>query len=159
MRVFQHTIVLFILLLSASLSLANEIDLNLTVYKDQQCGCCGKWVTHLENSDYHINTQNLDANGLNIIKSKYAINPQFRSCHTGIYQDKYFFEGHIPAKFITQFLSEKPKGAIGLTVPGMPVGSPGMEYENKFAPYKILLIKNDGSHEVYAHIDNYEEQF
>lgn len=159
MRVFQHIIFLIILLLSASLNYADETKIKLSVYKDQQCGCCGEWVKHADNSGFHIDTHNLDANELSAMKDTYAINPQYRSCHTSIYQNKYIFEGHIPAKFISQFLSEKPKGAIGLTVPGMPVGSPGMEYENMFMPYDILLIKDDGTHEVYAHISSYEQQF
>ena len=159
MRAFQHTIILVILLLSTSLVFADETKVKLSVYKEQNCGCCGKWVTYLERLDVQIDTHNLDAAGLIAVKDEYKIDPQYRSCHTAIYQDKYIFEGHIPAKFITQFLSEKPKGAIGLTVPGMPVGTPGMEYENMFMPYDILLVKDDGSYEVYAHIGNYDEQF
>ena len=159
MRVFHFAIVMLMLLLSTALSYADNINTKLSVYKSQQCGCCGKWVTHLENSGFHIDTYNLDAPEVNALKSKIKNISQYLSCHTGVYQDKYIFEGHIPAKFITQFLLEKPAGAIGLAVPGMPVGSPGMEVDNRFSPYDILLIRDNGTHEVYAHIDKYEEQF
>ena len=69
----------------------------------------------------------------------------------------YVFEGHIPAKFISRFLASPPKDAIGLTVPAMPVGSPGMEYQDKFMPYQVLLLKNDGSSQVYAQVNSLEE--
>lgn len=151
--------VIILVLVSTTLSHADNTTTKLTVYKNQQCGCCGKWITHLEDYGFHIDSQNLEVSELNNIKSKHGITPQYRSCHTGIHHDDYIFEGHIPAKFISKFLLEKPKGAIGLTVPGMPVGSPGMELEDKFSPYDILLIKDDGTHEVYAHVDSYEAQF
>ena len=148
-----------ILLLSTSIAYADNVNTKLSVYKSEHCGCCGKWVTHLENSGFNINTYDLDAPELNALKSKHSNYSKYLSCHTGVYQGKYLFEGHIPAKFITQFLKEKPKGAIGLAVPAMPVGTPGMEVGDKFSPYDVLLLKEDGTHEIYAHIDNYEEQF
>ena len=159
MRVFHYTTAIIILLLSTSISYADNVNTKLSVYKNEQCGCCDKWVTHLENSGFHIDTHYLDAPEVNALKSKITNISQYLSCHTGVYQDNYIFEGHIPAKFITQFLLEKPEGAIGLAVPGMPIGSPGMEVDNRFSPYDILLIRDNGTHEVYAHIGNYEEQF
>jgi len=72
--------------------------------------------------------------------------------------DGFVFEGHIPAKFIHQFLNEKPENAIGLAVPAMPVGSPGMEVGNKFMPYQVLLLKADGSSEIYADVPTAEKQ-
>ncbi len=145
--------------LRTSLIYADSPNTKLSVYKNPQCGCCNKWITHLENSGFHIDTHPLDAPEVNALKSRITNISQYLSCHTGVYQDQYIFEGHIPAKFIVQFLLEKPVGAIGLAVPGMPVGSPGMEVDNQFSPYDVLLIKNDGSHEIYAHISTYEEQF
>ena len=159
MRVFNYTIVIVMLLLGTTMGYADNKNTELSVYKNQSCGCCSKWITHLENSGFKTDAHNLEAAELSALKDKHAIHNHYQSCHTGVYQDKYVFEGHIPAKFITQFLLEKPEGAIGLAVPGMPVGSPGMEVETKFLPYDILLIKDDGTHEVYAHIENYKEQF
>lgn len=159
MRVFNCAIVTILLLLSAAYIYADNTNTSLSVYKTQQCGCCGKWITHMENSGFHIDAHNLNAIELSALKDKHTIHNHYQSCHTGVYQDKYVFEGHVPAKFITQFLLEKPEGAIGLAVPAMPVGTPGMEVGDKFSPYEIILLKNDGSHEVYARIDNYEQQF
>ena len=86
------------------------------------------------------------------VKEKYNIKPEYRSCHTGVSEDGYIFEGHIPSKYITQFLSEKNPDAIGLSVPGMPLGSPGMEVGNRFTPYEVLILFRDGTSEVYAEI-------
>lgn len=159
MRVLYCVIILISLLLSSTYIHAENPNTLLTVYKSQQCGCCNKWITHMENSGFQINAHNLNAIELSEIKDNHNIHNHYQSCHTGVYKDKYVFEGHVPAKFITQFLLEKPKGAIGLAVPAMPVGTPGMEVGNKFSPYEIVLLKNDGSHEVYARIDSYEQQF
>ena len=159
MRVLNCIFLIMILLLSTSIAYADNVNTKLSVYKNPQCGCCNKWITHLENSGFHIDTHDLDAPEVNTLKSKITNISQYLSCHTGVYQDKYIFEGHVPAKFITQFLLDKPEGAIGLAVPGMPIGSPGMEVDNRFSPYDILLIRDNGTHEVYTHIDNYEEQF
>ena len=86
------------------------------------------------------------------IKEKYNIKPAYRSCHTAVSEDGYIFEGHIPGKYITQFLSEKNPNAIGLSVPGMPLGSPGMEVGNRFTPYEVLILFKDGTSKVYAEI-------
>lgn len=159
MRVHHYDIVMIVLLSITTLSYADNINTKLSVYKNQQCGCCNKWVTHLESSGFQIDTHNLNATELNALKSKHTILPEYQSCHTAVYQEKYVFEGHIPAKFISKFLLEKPEGAIGLSAPGMPVGSPGMEVDTRFSPYDVLLLKENGAHEIYVHIDNYKEQF
>ncbi len=129
----------------------------LEVHKDPNCGCCQKWIDHLEQSGFQskvINSQNV-----NNLKKDKGIAPQYRSCHTAISNDGYIFEGHVPAKFIKQFLLEHHDNAIGLSVPAMPIGTPGMEMGDKFMPYHILLLKADGSNEVYAAINSYQEQF
>ena len=87
------------------------------------------------------------------VKEKYNIKPEYRSCHTGVSEDGYIFEGHIPSKYITQFLSEQNPDAIGLSVPGMPLGSPGMEVGNRFTPYEVLILYKDGTSKVYAEIN------
>ena len=87
------------------------------------------------------------------IKEKYNIKPEYRSCHTAVSEDGYIFEGHIPSKYITQFLSEKNSDAIGLSVPGLPLGSPGMEVGDRFTPYDVLILYKDGTSKVYAEIN------
>ena len=146
------------ILLSALISCSDSANTKLSVYKNPQCGCCNKWITHLEESDFSIDTHYLDAPEVNALKNKITNISQYLSCHTGVYKDKYIFEGHIPAKFITQFLRETPEGALGLAVPGMPIGSPGMEVENNFAPYQIMMLMKDGSTEVYAQVTDANQQ-
>jgi len=134
---------------------ANSLD--LTVYKSATCGCCKKWVEHLQQQGFSVETQN--SNNLSAIKDQFSIGKQYRSCHTAVSKDNYVFEGHIPAKVIAQFLKERPKGALGLAVPGMPVGSPGMEVKNKFLPYQVLLLKQDGSSSTYTKINRQFSQY
>jgi hypothetical protein len=132
---------------SASSSTAQPL---LDVYKSPTCGCCEIWVTHMQANGYQTNIHHPE--DLNKIKNKYQINPKFQSCHTAVSAEGYIFEGHIPAWVITQFLTEKPKDARGLAVPGMPIGSPGMEIDERITPYGVLLINTDGSSKVYTRI-------
>lgn len=135
-------------------------DLNpaeLTVYKSPSCKCCSKWIRHVKKNGFEVNALN-DRN-LSALKISRGIQKPYQSCHTAISKDGYVFEGHVPAKFIKKFLREKPKGSIGLSVPAMPVGTPGMEYRNKFTAYKVLLLKSDGSSETYASVNSQEEQY
>ncbi|MFT4907140.1 MAG: hypothetical protein ACI978_001215 [Oleispira sp.] len=129
----------------------------LEVYKHPGCGCCGKWIDHLNESGLTTGIHN--SKKLAEFKEEKGIAPKFRSCHTAVSKDGYVFEGHIPAKFIQQFLNEKPAGAIGLSVPGMPLGSPGMEVGTKFAPYQVLQLNADGSSSIYASVKNSQEQY
>ena len=122
----------------------------LVVHKTPTCGCCKKWMKHLEEHDFNISSH--DHLNLNDIKDMHNIKPEYRSCHTAVSSDGFIFEGHIPSKYIKQFLSENHDDAIGLSVPGMPLGSPGMEFENRFMPYEVLILFKDGSSKVYAEV-------
>ncbi|GIR06489.1 MAG: hypothetical protein CM15mP17_04450 [Gammaproteobacteria bacterium] len=93
-----------------------------------------------------------DHQNLQKVKDQYSIKPKYQSCHTAVSQDGYIFEGHIPSKFIKQFLANPEANAIGLSVPGMPLGSPGMEVEGRFMPYDVLVLYKDGSSKVYAEV-------
>ena len=146
----------FILLLVASL-LATDDSLRidsknhlLLVHKTPTCGCCKEWVKHAKNHGFNVTTQ--DHQSLEKIKSMYKITPEYRSCHTTISSNGFFFEGHIPSQYIEKFLSEDHPNAIGLTVPGMPLGSPGMDFDDRFMPYDVLILFKDGSSEVYAEV-------
>lgn len=131
--------------------------LNLEVYKTPTCGCCKKWIDHIHKQGFEVST--IEFTDLTEIKSKFNILPNFRSCHTAISNDGFIFEGHIPAKFIQQFLSEDHPNALGLAVPAMPLGSPGMEVGERFMPYTVLVLLADGSSQVYAQVDSYKDQF
>lgn len=128
----------------------------LDVYKSPTCGCCGSWIEHIEKSTF--TTKTIHPADLSLEKSQRGIQPMYRSCHTAVSQDGYVFEGHVPAKYIEKFLADKPQEAIGLAVPGMPAGSPGMEMGDMFTPYPVLLLKKDGTSEVYAQINSVEDQ-
>lgn len=114
-------------------------------------------VSHLQ---FHgLKSNNHHPNDLNAIKNRYRISPQYQSGHTAISLDGYVFEGHIRALLITHFLAEEPEGAIGLAVPGMPQSSSGMEMGKRFTPYDVLLLKGDGSSEVYLRITSLTQTF
>lgn len=127
-----------------------------TVYKSPTCGCCGAWIDHV--NEHGIATLVEHPKNLNAIKSQFNLTPQYQSCHTAVSPSGFVFEGHIPANIIRRFLQEKPIDAVGLTVPGMPLGSPGMEVGDRFTPYDVLLLKRDGSTEVYARIQSPADQ-
>ena len=123
----------------------------LVVHKTPTCGCCKKWMKHLEENDFNLSSK--DHQNLNDIKDMHNIEPKYRSCHTAVSSDGFIFEGHIPSKYIKQFLSENHDNAIGLSVPGMPLGSPGMEFDNRFMPYDVLILYKDGTSKVYAQVN------
>lgn len=127
----------------------------LEVYKSPTCGCCQLWVEHMDANGFISSVQHTE--DLNAVKEKFGISAGFQSCHTAVSQDGYIFEGHIPARIIRQFLQEKPADALGLAVPGMPIGSPGMEVGDRVTPYNVLLLKKDGSSSVYAHVSTLEK--
>ncbi|MEC4727711.1 DUF411 domain-containing protein [Shewanella sp. D64] len=123
---------------------------SLDVYKNPKCGCCNKWINYINRHGFDAKAH--DSKHLANIKQASGIAINLRSCHTAISSEGYVFEGHIPAKYLHQFLDNTPSGSIGLAVPTMPVGSPGMEYGDKFRPYKVLLLNSDGSSQVYAEV-------
>lgn len=129
----------------------------LNVYKSLTCECCQHWLQHMD--DAGLDTKVHHPADLNQIKNDYGIAPEFQSCHTAVSPEGYVFEGHIPARFIQEFLENPPAGATGLSVPGMPVGSPGMEVGNRFTPYQVLLMKKDGTTDVFVSVERAAQQY
>jgi len=126
----------------------------MTVYKSPTCGCCTKWVNHIETNGFKIKTVELI--DLSSIKTNFNIQANTRSCHTGVVnriEGDYVFEGHVPAKYVEMFLNNPPEDTFGLSVPGMPAGSPGMEVGERKDYYQVLLLNNDGSNSIYAHVN------
>jgi len=113
------------------------------VWKTPNCGCCSEWVAHLRSGGFEVVTYDVNAP----IRQKFGLAEKYGSCHTGQLGD-YVLEGHVPAKEMQRLLREKPT-ALGLAVPGMPVGSPGMEMGNTRDAYEVLLILKNGSSRVY----------
>ena len=137
------------ILLSAPASATTEGAPSIEVWKSPTCGCCRKWVDHLEANGFAAKAKNTSPAMLDRIKRQAGIEEKLASCHTGLI-DGYAIEGHVPAADIKRLLEMRPD-AVGLTVPNMPLGSPGMEQpDGKTEPYDVLLVKKDGSTEVFA---------
>ena len=116
------------------------------VWKDVNCGCCKLWVDHMRAAGFRVTA--LDVPDVGPFKRKLGIPPPLESCHTGVVAG-YALEGHIPADVIRQMLKQKPKIA-GLAVPGMPMGSPGMEQGGRVDKYDILSFEKSGKTAVFA---------
>ena len=126
-----------------------------TVYKEETRMPDG-WVEHVQ--QHGLTADVVASDDMAIIKTEHGVPDDMRSCHTTVTEAGYVFEGHIPARFMAQFLANPPADALGLVVPGMPVGSPGMEYQDKFVPYDVMQINKDGSTQVYASVQSLDDQ-
>ena len=119
------------------------------VLKSASCGCCIAWGEHMREQGFAVSEKNVSLVELNTAKNEAGLREEHKSCHTA-YVDGYVVEGHVPAEDVRRLLTERPD-AIGLAVPGMPFGSPGMGEPGPDAePYDVLLVKRDGSTEVYS---------
>jgi len=116
------------------------------VYKSPTCGCCKQWVKHMEANGFKVTTR--DMLDLSPVKMQNGVLPELASCHTAIV-DGYVIEGHVPAQDVRRLLRERPKVA-GLAVPGMPVGSPGMEQGAHKDRYQVLTFTSSGKTAVFA---------
>jgi hypothetical protein len=116
------------------------------VYKSPSCGCCKDWIRHLEANGFKVRAHDTD----DVVGHKYRLGvpPGYGACHTAEVGG-YLIEGHVPAREIKRLLKDRPK-ARGLTVPGMPIGSPGMEQGARRDPYEVLLVLPDGGTRTYA---------
>ena len=128
-------------------SMATNALPQVEVFKSPTCGCCGAWVDHLRAAGFPVKVVEVD--DMTVARKKYGLPDRFGSCHTGVVNG-YVVEGHVPAAEVKRLLAMKP-AAIGLAVPGMPVGSPGMEYGDRKDPYDVFLIDKRGRETVFAH--------
>jgi hypothetical protein len=115
------------------------------IYKTATCGCCSRWADHMEDAGFRVRVQ--DVTDLAPYKGKGGVPASLEACHTA-FVGGYVIEGHVPAEAVKRLLQEKPKIA-GLVVPGMPIGSPGMEMGSRKEPYAILALDKDGKTSVY----------
>ncbi|WP_434682006.1 DUF411 domain-containing protein [Pseudomonas sp. R1-18] len=119
--------------------------LKIDVHRDANCGCCKQWVKHLQASGFEVNDQ--VETDMSPIKAKLGVPASLRSCHTAVIDGK-FVEGHVPAEQIRQLHGRQD--LIGVAVPGMPLGSPGMEHGETRQPYRVLGLTRSGAEEVLA---------
>jgi len=151
MRLRSLLAALTCILLCGSPVLAANTDTGspvIEVWKSTTCECCGNWVKHLEANGFTVKVNAASLSMLDKLKKEAGISDKLASCHTAKI-DGYVIEGHVPAPDIKRLVAEKPD-AIGLTVPGMVAGSPGMEQGGKSDPYKVLLVRKDGTTEVFS---------
>lgn len=118
----------------------------LNVYKSPSCGCCGAWVDNVRVSGLDVVVHELE--DVAPVATKAGVPDAARSCHTAIV-DGYFVEGHVPAPDIRKLLRERPK-ARGIAVPGMPIGSPGMEQGDRKDAYATLIVDREGAMRVFT---------
>ena len=119
----------------------------LTVYKDPGCACCTKWVAHLRANGLVPEVH--DRSDMDALKDSLGIPTALRSCHTAV-AGRYLIEGHVPAADIKRLLATSPKGVLGLAVPDMPVGSPGMEMGGRADRYQVLAFDARGATHPFA---------
>lgn len=127
---------------------ADQLIPVLKVSKTETCGCCAKWVEHAKNAGYRVEVRNMSQPALSALKDKLGIPMRARSCHT-VEADGYFIEGHVPLEDLQRLLTENPI-ASGISVPGMPIGSPGMEMGWQKQPFNTYLLSADQPPSVYA---------
>ncbi|MEQ9369217.1 MAG: DUF411 domain-containing protein [Coleofasciculus chthonoplastes F3-SA18-01] len=125
--------------------------LSVAVYRSPSCGCCGEWIKHLEKHGFKVTDTKTDE--MTAIKEKHGVPQDFASCHTAIVNG-YVVEGHIPADDIKRLVKQKPDIA-GIAVPGMPLGSPGMEAGERKESFAVLAFNQDGKFEVFQKYPSY----
>lgn len=122
----------------------------IEVWKTPTCGCCHDWISHLQANGFEVRAHDVSDYAKRDQRQRLGLADRFGSCHTALVKG-YVLEGHVPAREIHRLLKEKPR-ALGLAVPGMPVGSPGMDgpaYGGRKDAYAVLLVQRDGSFTAY----------
>ncbi|WP_122454542.1 DUF411 domain-containing protein [Pseudomonas viridiflava] len=120
-------------------------QLTIDVHRDANCGCCKEWVKHLESSGFKV-VDHVESN-MSAIKQNLGVPQELASCHTAVIDGK-FVEGHVPAEEIKKLSGRAD--LVGIAVPSMPAGSPGMEYGQNYQPYKVMGVTKAGAQEVVA---------
>ena len=117
----------------------------ITVFKSRTCSCCANWVAHLRANGFTVKVNEVDSTAP--YQKQHGVPSAMASCHTAVVNG-YTIEGHVPAREIQRLLKERPKGK-GLAVPGMPIGSPGMENGTRRQAYSVMLFDTTGRASVY----------
>lgn len=139
-----------ILLLSTGVAYAEskqtEKPIDIVVHRSPTCSCCGKWVEHLKQNNFNV--KDIVSDEVQVVKDKYGVTQELASCHTAIVEG-YVVEGHVPANDIKKLLKNKTD-VIGLTVPGMPSGTPGMEMGGKKDAYQVISFDKKNQRQVFS---------
>jgi len=127
-------------------TLVDPADADVVVYKSSACSCCRRWVEHLQDNGLVVSIQNV--RNTRLAQSQLGVPEELQACHTAV-AGRYWVEGHVPADVIRRLMAEKPDDIRGIAVPGMPIGSPGMEGSNP-VEYEVLAYETAGTTRVYA---------
>jgi len=128
-----------------------DVSRKITVYKNPKCGCCKKWISYLKRKNYDVTT--INSNNHSAYKKKFGVPARYASCHTAVI-DGYVVEGHVTDRDIQRLLLMRPEGVTGITVPGMPVGTPGMGQGEHRQPYNVLSFDRKGDVKIFTRHDN-----
>ena len=143
MRNFIATLVVLVLTLPGLAGAGSGV---VTMHHDPNCGCCGAWAEHMRESGFEVvSTPSRD---MQSIKRAHGLPAPLASCHTATV-DGYVIEGHVPAADVQRLLKERPDVA-GIAVPGMPLGSPGMEVDGRKDPYDVIVFDDEGRMGIFA---------
>lgn len=145
MRKSKSLMLSLLFALSTTVAAVEAKTSDIKVYASKTCGCCHQWVKHLESHGFKVKTEMVD--DVSPVKTKFQIPDHMQSCHTAVV-DGYLIEGHVPALAIKKMLSSKPS-IRGLAVPGMPIGSPGMEQGNTKEAYNVMSFSKPGKDAVF----------
>ena len=126
---------------------ASEAE-TMEVFKSATCGCCKEWIAHVAAAGFTVTARDVEQDQLSLLKRMAGVPDDLAGCHTARIAG-YVIEGHVPAADIKRLLQERPD-AVGLSVPGMPFGSPGMGPEDQREAYDVVLIWRDGGAEVFT---------
>jgi hypothetical protein len=118
---------------------------DIVVYRSPTCNCCEKWLEHLKKNNFNV--KDIVTDDVQAIKKKYGVSKEIASCHTAIV-DGYVIEGHVPANDIMKLLKTKPK-IVGIAVPGMPSGAPGMEMGDRKDSYNVMSFDKENHYEIF----------
>jgi hypothetical protein len=148
MKVLKIFLAIALLVLNAGIK-AEIIEtgkpIDIIVYRSPTCDCCEKWLEHLKKNNFNV--KDIVTDDVQAIKNKYGVTNEMASCHTATV-DGYVIEGHVPANDIIKLLKTKPK-IVGIAVPGMPSGTPGMEMGNRKDSYNVISFDKENHYEIF----------
>lgn len=148
---FNNVRIVFVIVAGLYWSLAAAADpVEITVFKTASCGCCQGWVEHMRGNGFDVTPRDLQWSELSSLKSHHHVPANLHSCHTAVV-DGYIVEGHVPADIVKRLLIERPE-AIGISAPGMPAASPGMDIPSG-GPYDVLIFDASGGTQLYQRVE------
>jgi hypothetical protein len=148
MKVLNIFLIIALLVFNAGIkaeTLSADKPIDIVVYRSPTCECCGKWLEHMKKNNFNV--KDIVTDDVQAIKKKYGVPEAMASCHTAIV-DGYVIEGHVPANDIMKLLKTKPK-IVGIAVPGMPSGTPGMEMGDRKDAYNVMSFDKENHYEIF----------